>query len=67
MTETAIHNILYKLNLIIDLIQIISETKLTIGGAAILLIIVKNHKNDSKGIELNMPFDIIILRLPLRV
>ena len=51
----------------IVLIQIISEIKLIIGGAAILLIFVKNHKKDNSGTDLNIPLEIIILRVELRV
>lgn len=47
-------------------IQIISEIKLIIGGAAILLIIVNSHKKEIKGEEPKIPFLSKILRENLR-
>ena len=64
--DNPIHNILKNLNLTIVLIQIISAIKLIMGGAAILLIMVINHKNEIRGTDPNIPFDIIILRVELR-
>lgn len=54
------------LNLIIEVIQIISESKLIKGGAAILLIIENNQKKESKGEDPKPPFLKIILRENLR-
>lgn len=57
---------LYILNLKILLIQMISEIRLIIGGAAILLIIVNSHKKEINGEEPKIPFLNKILRENLR-
>ena len=53
--------------LIILTIHKISLIKLTIGGAAILIIILKIQKKEIKGKQDNIPFLIKILRENLRV
>lgn len=57
---------LYILNLKILLIQMISEIRLIIGGAAILLIIVNSHKKEINGEDPKIPFLNKILRENLR-
>jgi hypothetical protein len=52
---------------IILTIHKISLIKLTIGGAAILIIILKIQKKEIKGKQDNIPFLIKILRENLRV
>jgi hypothetical protein len=55
------------LNLIIEVIQIISESKLIKGGVAILLIIDISQKKEIKGEDPKNPLLKIILRENLRI
>jgi len=60
--DNPIQSIFTKLNLIILIIHTTSAIKLTKGGAAMLLIIVTNHKNETNGDKPRIPFLNKILR-----